>query len=51
MSEKEKEIIKSIGEALPHLSDLDKERLLAFGQGIAFKAKKEDKRSRKKEDA
>lgn len=36
MSEKEKKILDTFGKAVPGLSDLEKEKLLAFGEGMAF---------------
>lgn len=36
MSDKEKEIIDTFGEVIPKLSDLEKEKLIAFGEGMAF---------------
>lgn len=38
MSEKDKAIIGTFKEALPKLSDKDKDRLLWFGEGLAFMA-------------
>jgi hypothetical protein len=37
MSEKEKEILETFGKIIPDLTEIEKERLLAFGEGIAFK--------------
>ena len=37
MSEKEKKIMETFGKVIPDLSETEKERLLAFGEGIAFK--------------
>lgn len=37
MSEKEKKILNTFGRVIPELSELEKERLLAFGEGMAFK--------------
>lgn len=37
MSEKEKKILETFGKVIPDLSEMEKERLLAFGEGIAFK--------------
>ncbi|MCI8811578.1 MAG: hypothetical protein HFF84_16105 [Oscillibacter sp.] len=36
MSEKEKKILDTFGKTIPKLSDLEKEKLLAFGEGMAF---------------
>ena len=41
MSEKEKKILETFSEVVPKLSEIDKERLLAFGEGLAFKAKQQ----------
>lgn len=38
MSEKDKKIMETFGKVIPNLSDLEKEKLLAFGEGMAFKA-------------
>lgn len=37
MSEKEKKILDTFGKIMPDLTELDKEKLLAFGEGMAFK--------------
>lgn len=36
MSEKEKQILEHFGEILPKLSEMEKEKLLSFGEGMAF---------------
>ena len=38
MSEKDKKIMETFGKVIPLLSDIEKEKLLAFGEGMAFKA-------------
>ena len=38
MSEKDKKIMDTFARVIPNLSDLEKEKLLAFGEGMAFKA-------------
>lgn len=38
MKSVEKKILEAFSKTIPQLTDLDKERLLAFGEGIAFKA-------------
>lgn len=48
MSEKEKQILNTFEKVVPQLSDMEKERLLAFGEGMAFKVEK-DKQAEKKE--
>lgn len=37
MSEKEKQILDVFIRIIPLLSDLEKEKLLSFGEGMAFK--------------
>lgn len=50
MSEKEKNILKTLERVLPELSDLEKGRLLGYGEGIeAARAGMEEKRERKTE--
>lgn len=41
MSEKDKKIMDTFGKVVPQLSDLDKERLLAFGEGVALMAERQ----------
>lgn len=41
MTEKEKQILETFKRAIPTLSDLDKERLLSFGEGLGFKTKEQ----------
>lgn len=36
MSEKQKKILEAMNTLVPQLSELDQERLLAFGEGLAF---------------
>ena len=36
MSEKEKKILETFGKVIPNLSDMEKEKLLSFGEGMAF---------------
>ena len=36
MSDKGKQILETFGKAIPGLSDVEKEKLLAFGEGVAF---------------
>lgn len=49
MSEKEKQIIQTFEKVVPKLSDLEKEKLLAFGEGMAFKTEQQEKKNNKKE--
>lgn len=37
LTEKEEKILHTFAEILPQLSELDKERLLMFGEGMRFK--------------
>ena len=37
MSEKEKEILKTFEKVIPKLNEAQKERVLGFGEGMAFK--------------
>ncbi len=43
MSEKEKEILKTFERTIPKMTEIEKERLLAFGEGIAFKTEQQEK--------
>ena len=36
MSEKEKEIIETFEKILPKMTELEREKLLSFGEGMAF---------------
>ena len=36
MSEKEKQILDTFEKVLPDMSDMEKEKLLSFGEGMAF---------------
>lgn len=38
MAEKEREILETIGRALPKMTDGEKEKLLSFSEGMAFMA-------------
>lgn len=37
MTEKERKILDTFRKIIPKLSDLEKEKLLSFGEGMAFK--------------
>ena len=37
MSDKEKIILDTFAKLIPNLSEMEKERVLAFGEGMAFK--------------
>ena len=41
ISEKEIQILTVFGKVIPMLSDMEKERLLAFGEGMVFKAEEQ----------
>mgnify|MGYP000386196054 CR=1 FL=1 len=41
MTEKEQKILETFADIIPRLSELDKERLLMFGEGMKFKVEQE----------
>lgn len=41
MSEKGMQIMETFGKVIPTLTDAEKDRLLAFGEGMAFKAEQQ----------
>lgn len=41
MSEKDKQIMETFGRVVPNLSEADKEKLLAFGEGVALMAERQ----------
>ena len=43
LTEKEDKILKTFAEIIPRLSELDKERLLMFGEGMKFKVEEQAK--------
>lgn len=43
MSDKEREILDVFKKLVPVLTDFEKEKLLAFGEGMAFKAAQQQK--------
>lgn len=43
MSEREKKILETFGKIIPQLSDIEKEKLLSFGEGMAFMKDKQKK--------
>lgn len=47
MSDREKEILKTFEKVLPEMSELEKEKLLSYGEGIAFKTEEIRKRQQK----
>lgn len=40
MSENKKKIIKNLEKILPHLTEMETEKLLSFGEGMAFMVEK-----------
>lgn len=44
MSEKEKKILETFGKVIPDLSEMEKEKLLSFGEGMAFMKEKSKKK-------
>ena len=48
MSEKEKKILETFEKVLPELSEMEREKLLSFGEGMAF-MKERQKESTEKE--
>lgn len=40
-SEKEKQILDTLSKTLPKMDDREKDRLLAFAEGMAFKAEQQ----------
>ena len=43
MSEKEQKILETFEKVLPEMTDLEREKLLYFGEGIAFKIAEQKK--------
>lgn len=50
MSEKEKKILETFGKVIPDLSEMEKEKLLSFGEGMAFMKDKQKKKKGEKKD-
>ena len=50
MSEKEKKILDTFKKVLPDMTELEREKLLSFGEGIAFKTAEQKKREQEKEE-
>ncbi len=48
MSEKEKKVLETFEVTIPKLNDLEKEKLLSFGEGMAFMA---DRRIERRADS
>lgn len=49
MSKNEKEILKTFEKVSPDLTELEREKLLSFGEGIAFKTAEQKKQRRVEE--
>ena len=49
MGEKEKKILDTFEKVLPDMSELEREKLLSFGEGIAFKTAEQKKREQEAE--
>lgn len=47
MSEKEKKILDTFEKVPPDMTELEREKLLSFGEGIAFKTAEQKKRKQK----
>lgn len=45
MSEKEKQILETFEKVLPDLNEMEKEKLLSFGEGMAFMKERQKKES------
>lgn len=50
MSDKEKKILETFQEVIPELDDMDKERLLSFGEGMAYAVNKRKEMAQKDGD-
>lgn len=48
MSEKEKKVLETFEVTIPKLNDLEKEKLMSFGEGMAFMA---DRRIERRADS
>lgn len=46
MSETEKKILETFGQIIPTLSELEREKLLSFGEGMAFMKQKSEEREK-----
>lgn len=45
MSEKEKKILETFEKVIPDLTEMEKEKLLSFGEGMAFMKDKQAKQN------
>jgi hypothetical protein len=50
MSDKEKQILETIGNVLPDMTEMEKEKLLSFGEGMAFMKDRQKKEDDKEDD-
>ena len=50
MSEKEKQILDTFEKVLPDMTELEREKLLSFGEGIAFKTAEQKRKERENEE-
>ncbi len=50
MTEKELMILSTFGKIIPKLSEVEKEKLLSFGEGIAFKTEELNKEKEKEHE-
>ena len=48
MSEKEKKILETFGKVITDLSEMEKEKLLSFGEGMAFMKDRQKKEESEK---
>lgn len=48
MSEKEKQILDTFGKVIPNLSELEKEKLLSYGEGMAFKVRQQTRQGKQR---
>lgn len=46
MSETEKKILETFGQIIPTLSELEREKLLSFGEGMAFMKQKNEEQEK-----
>ena len=51
MSENEKKILETFEKVLPDMTELEREKLLSFGEGIAFKTAEQKKTERSGTDS
>ncbi len=50
MSGKEQKILETFEKVIPDMTELEREKLLSFGEGIAFKTAEQKKREQGKEE-